>query len=134
MDDFESQLSQQKIRGVPSHWKKQILATAAQAAAQSSPEAQPGVAWSWRDLLWPCPQVWAGFAAAWLLVLFLNVAIKETSTASAMASQTAPARLDGYEERQRLMAEILGDTRKQTIQPSFVPRRRSELEAETVTV
>jgi hypothetical protein len=133
MDDFESQLSQQKIRGVPSHWKKQILATAAQAAAQSSPEAQPAVAWSWRDLLWPCPQVWAGFAAAWLLVLFLNVAVKETSTPNAMASRTIPAPLDGYEERQRLMAEILGDTRKQPI-PSFVPRRRSEVEPDAVTV
>ena|SRR5258707_8053758 len=122
MDDFESQLSSQKIRPIPTHWKGQILSMAAQSATPVPAQE----AWSWRDLLWPCPQVWAGFAAAWLLVLFLNVSITEKSAPATMAAQPAPAPVDGYAERQRLLAEILGDGRKQPIQPSFVPRRRSE--------
>src|SRR5205085_2421149 len=116
------QLSSQKIRPIPTHWKGQILS----AAARSTPSPLPQEAWTWRDLLWPCPQVWAGFAAAWLLVLFLNISITEKSTPTTMAARPTAAPVDGYAERQRLLAEILGDTRKPPIQPSFVPRRRSE--------
>jgi hypothetical protein len=122
MDDFESQLSSQKIRPIPTHWKGQILS----AASQSVTPAPAQEAWSWRDLLWPCPQVWAGFAAAWLLVLFLNVSITEKSAPATMAAQPPPAPVFVYPKAPRLLAEILGDGRKQPIQPSFVPRRRSE--------
>ena len=133
MNDFESQLQKQTLRPVPGHWKKQILdAAQREATSQQLAEKQ---SWSWRDLFWPCPQVWVGFAAAWLVVLLLNVSARDdTSSPASMAAKTAPERLDGYEDRQRLLAELLDDNRRTPTPPAFVPRRRSELLANTVAV
>jgi len=132
MNEFESQLKKQSIRQIPSHWRKQILAEAQRHAVSETASAKP-VSF-WRELLWPCPQVWAGFAAAWLLVLFLNLSV-EPSPAESMAAAKPPLEnVDGYAQRQRLLVELLGDGRPAATVPAFVPRRRSEALHETVTV
>ena len=130
MSDLESQLKRQTIRQIPSHWRKQILAEAQQHAVADKPMAVS----LWRELLWPCPQVWAGFAAAWLLVLFLNVSVEKLPAESMAAARPALENADGYSQRQSLLAEMLGDGRPSATVPAFVPRRRSEGLHETVAV
>jgi hypothetical protein len=44
-----------------SHWRGRILEA-----------ATPALVW-WRQWLWPCPRAWAGLAAAWVVILLLNV-------------------------------------------------------------
>jgi hypothetical protein len=60
--DFEKRLQEQPMREIPGHWRATILAV-----AQTPP------AW-WREWLWPCPRAWAGLAAAWVVILGLNLA------------------------------------------------------------
>jgi len=133
MNDFESQLQKQALRPVPSHWKKQMLDAARREAISQELARKP--AWSWHELFWPYPKVWAGFAAAWLVVLLLNVSSHgDSASASSMAAKTAPEKLDGYEDRQRLLAELLDDNRRTPTPPAFVPRRRSEAPIHSVAV
>ena len=63
--DFEEYLERQSVRPVPAHWRGEILRAA---------RAQPAVPAWWREWLWPCPKAWAGLAAAWGIILLLNVA------------------------------------------------------------
>src|SRR3954467_4744235 len=130
MSDLESQLKRQTIRQIPSHWRKQILAEAQRHAVADKPRSVP----LWRELLWPCPQVWAGFAAAWLLALFLNVSVEKFPSESMAAAKPALENADGYAQRQSLLVEMLGDGRASASVPAFVPRRRSEGLHERVTV
>lgn len=37
-------------------------------------QPQPPRTALWRDWLWPCPRVWAGLAAVWLVILLMNLA------------------------------------------------------------
>jgi len=120
MSDFESELQKQTVRPVPPHWKRQILSAAQHAAAR---EQSSG--WSWRALFWPCPQMWAGLAAAWLLVLVLNLASHPSDEPAEMALQARTVPMEGYSERQRLLAELLEEKQPNRPDP-FVPRRRSE--------
>src|SRR4051812_38897539 len=100
MNDFESQLQKQTLGPVPAHWRNQILDAAQRERTSQNLAREP--AWSWRDLFWLCPQVWIGFAAAWLVVLLLNVSARDDSSSPAsMAAKAAPEKLDGYEDRQR---------------------------------
>jgi len=76
--DFEERLRRQSIRPIPTEWRKEILR-----AARAQPAASP---W-WREWLWPCPQAWAGLAAAWGIILLLNVtALEEKSATGQVAS------------------------------------------------
>src|SRR4051812_43512366 len=124
-DDFESQLKKQRLDGIPSHWREQILTQARRQASLNLP-AEKHVSF-WRELLWPCPQVWAGFAAAWLLVLLLNISLDRPGTESMARSEPPLENREGYAQRQQLLVEILGDVRAVSTAPAFVPRRRSDL-------
>jgi hypothetical protein len=132
MNEFESQLQKQVVRQAPGHWRKQILDAARRNAELPQTAGKPS--WSWRDLLWPCPQAWAGLAAAWLLVLGFNLLTETTPAPSVVAQKAAPAGLDGYGERQRLLAELLDDNRGTPAPEIFVPRRRSEAPLTSVAV
>ena len=70
--DFEEFLRRQSIRPIPSEWRAEILR-----ASRAKPTSSP---W-WREWMWPCPQAWAGLAAAWGIILLLTfTAPEETST------------------------------------------------------
>jgi len=125
MNDFEAELMKQKPKGIPSHWRQQILA-AAEKEGTIGNVARDGSRWSWRNLFWPSPRIWAGLGAAWIAILFLNLN-SELSPPTVVESQVAnAAAADGLEERRRLMAELLGPVSEPAMTTPFVPRRRSE--------
>jgi hypothetical protein len=134
-DDFEKRLQRQSMRPVPREWRGEILDSARRAGAhQLSPINPQPTSW-WRELLWPCPQAWAGLAAAWLLILALNAATREPVQV-ATAQSTPPARevLMALKERRRLLAELAGPTVQAEPQKPLAPRPRSELSHRTVAV
>jgi len=64
----------------------------------------------WRELIWPCRKIWAGVAAAWLLILPINFQILDmTGSTRRGVGIDSPDIRAFVAERDRLMAE-LGET------------------------
>jgi hypothetical protein len=145
-DDFEKRLQRQDMRPIPREWRGGILDAASRAGdhqlstLRSKANAEDGstlnpqpTSW-WRELLWPCPQAWAGLAAAWVLILGLNAATREPVQV-ATAQSTPPARevLMALKERRRLLAELAGLSVQVEPQKPAAPRPRSQLSQRTFT-
>ncbi len=111
-DDFEAQLRRQSLRPIPVEWRDGILQK-----AQAASDARLS-SW-WRELLWPCPQAWAGVAAAWCLVLGLHLASRtpEGKTSGAIA-EPSPQMLMALREQRQMLAELIEPL------PTLPPRRR----------
>ncbi len=75
-DEFEKQLQRQPIRPVPAQWRREILAAA---KAQLETAARPGLRARLSAIFWPCPEAWAGLAAVWAMIFFLNAGMGERS-------------------------------------------------------
>ena len=72
-DDFEIQLGKTPVRPVPLDWRAKILDEARQTQSSRRDDSNtPAPSW-WRQLLWPCPQAWAGMAVAWVFVIGVEV-------------------------------------------------------------
>jgi hypothetical protein len=134
-DDFEKRLQRQSMRPIPHEWRGEILDAARRAGDHSVSRFNPQPTSWWRELLWPCPQAWAGLAAAWVLILALNAVTREPVQV-ATAQSTPPARelLMALKERRRLLAELAGSPAQVEPQKSLVPKPRSELAHRTVAV
>lgn len=92
-DDFEKQLQRQTFRNVPGEWRSEILQAARAAKETSHPSSLTShFASNWREWLWPSPQAWAGLAAAWMVILALNVTAP--SGPNAMAKRPAATSAD----------------------------------------
>ena len=73
---------------------------------------------------------WGGLAAAWLVIIALNTASRDTVTISSAPVQEAkrsPETLQALREQKRLFAELVGfGGNHDADTPRFVPRPRSE--------
>jgi hypothetical protein len=85
--DFEEYLRRQSIRPVPAEWREEILRAAM--APQERRPTKPAAAPWWREWLWPCPRAWAGLAAAWGIILLLNVTAPDDPSAPARAASVS---------------------------------------------
>jgi len=134
-DDFEKRLQRQSMRPVPREWRGEILDAARRAGDPQPTTHNPQPTSWWRELLWPCPQAWAGLAAAWVLILALNAATREPVQVDT-AQSTPPARevFMALKERRRLMAELAGLPMQVEQQKPRAPGPRSELSHRTVAV
>ena len=108
-DDFEKQLRRQPRRVLPTEWREEILQAS---QAQSPPRlstlnSQPRPCW--KALLWPCPQAWAGMAAAWVIILGLHLAAGQENHAAVQLTSIAasPEARAILTEQRRLYAELL---------------------------
>jgi hypothetical protein len=108
-DDFEAQLQRQPLRDLPAEWRTEILSVAQEAMAQ--PETvKPTVPTSWwRELLWPCPQAWAGLAAVWVVILGLNWLNNRPTDGQPLQArrELTPEERMAFIEQQRLLATLL---------------------------
>jgi hypothetical protein len=82
---------------------------------------------------------WAGLAAAWLIVIALNIASSDISAAPGAQAGNAPRRspetLQALREQRRLFAELVGSGAANDAEsPRFVPRPRSECVPQTAAV
>jgi hypothetical protein len=95
---------------------------------------EEGVSWfeSWREMFRIPRVAWAGFAAAWCVIIALNVASRETTAAqpAAQEAKRSPETLLALREQKRLFSELVGiaNEKLDAEAPRFVPRPRSELE------
>ncbi|MCD6049861.1 MAG: hypothetical protein K0Q55_1264 [Verrucomicrobia bacterium] len=108
-DDFESQLQRQPLRGLPAVWRAEILSAAQEAVAQAEPvKPLVPVSW-WRELLWPCPQAWAGLAAVWVVIFGLNWANNRPAEGQTLMArrELTPEERMAFIEQQRLLASLL---------------------------
>lgn len=126
-DEFEKNLSHQPLRKIPAEWREQILSVA-NAAAPTSPRPSSLAPRLLRELLWPCPQAWAGLAAAWIFILLMNFSFIEKSSPR-VANTPPPSKevlLALREQRRELERAIAGDEPAAEPPKRFVPRPRSE--------
>ncbi len=135
-DEFEQRLQRQPLRAIPAGWRREILgnAEAACPGALRHKQRAARVPW-WRELLWPCPQAWAGLAAVWVVILAFNLALREpahvTKTSNAVP---APQILIALREHRRLLAELVGSPTDLEPPKRFDARRRGEISNPTLTV
>jgi hypothetical protein len=108
-DDFEEQLQRQPIRPVPGEWRSEILSAAQRLADQETRITHPAPRMSWwRELLWPCPQAWAGLAAAWVIILAINsTSPGDATTIAKRPAPPAPETLLALREQRRLLTELI---------------------------
>jgi anti-sigma factor RsiW len=61
-------------------------------------------------LLWPHPKAWAGLAAAWLVILAVNLATRETAPAleARRVTPLSPDTLRLLKQQEQLLAELSG--------------------------
>jgi hypothetical protein len=104
------------MREIPGQWKAQIVAV-----------AQPQPAW-WREWLWPCPRAWAGLAAAWLVILGMNLAAgKNPSRPGTATLAFSRQELLELRQQQQMLAKLISPGEAaETEPPRQVPAPRSE--------
>jgi hypothetical protein len=69
--------------------------------------------WIWRELIPAYPRIWAGLAAAWVVIFALAFASRDTSPTIAKASPPpSPEMLVALQNQKRLLAEMLMDNAK----------------------
>jgi UDP-N-acetylglucosamine:LPS N-acetylglucosamine transferase len=119
-DDFETRLQRQPLRQIPGKWRDDILATARQAyPAEHATRTTHHVLASrsllstlnhqLSTLLWPHPTAWAGLAAAWIVILGVNLATRDAATLAARhAAPVAPQVFMAFQEQERLLSELIG--------------------------
>ena len=140
-DDFEQRLQRQPLRSIPSEWREEIL-VAADVNRRTQPVRELTFAATFRlrlrELLWPCPQAWAGLATVWLVILVLNLATGEraTTVATKQSPPPSPEMLMALREQQRLLAELIGskETPVADKSKSALPQPRSERRNEFMMV
>lgn len=128
--DFENKLRQHSIRPIPAEWRNEILRNASASVPVEETTASPSIPW-WRELLWPCPQAWAGLAVVWVVILGLNVVFARNDTMLAVARPPLTREsFEAFKEEQRLIAQLVDPTsvNHEVAEPpkESAPRPRSE--------
>jgi hypothetical protein len=130
-EQFESRLSRQPLRQVPSEWRAEIL-SAAERASRPVPRTSFLSIFNHQlsTIFWPHPKAWAGLAAVWVLILALNFSTRDTSPKMVEKSlPPSPEVIVELKKQQRLFAELMGsrETLDADRQKTFSPKPRSEL-------
>lgn len=115
-EDLEQKLSRQPLRTVPPEWRTEIL-SAARAAVPQPHASRPAprsvlstINHHLSTLLWPNQKAWAGLAAVWVVILFLNHASKDDSAPTLAKKSEAPSPeiIAELKKQQKLYAELTG--------------------------
>jgi hypothetical protein len=136
-EDFEQQLERQPLRAVPGDWRAGILQAARESSSpQPSTNNPQRIAW-WRQLFWPCPQAWAGLAAAWVVILTIGFLSAERSESVAKsAAPSSPQEIMVLKEQKQMLAKLMEPFDQPAGEPPkpYVPRPKSECRMESVVV
>jgi hypothetical protein len=136
-EDFEQQLERQPLRAVPGDWRAGILHAARESSsAQPSTTNRQTTSW-WRQLFWPCPQAWAGLAAAWVVILTIGfLSAERTESAAKTGTPASPQEIMVLREQKQMMAALMETFDQPAGEPPkpYVPRPKSEVRLESVMV
>ena len=96
-----------------------------------------GVIESCREFFRVPRTAWVGFAAAWLVIIALNIASSDAPqvnvTVASAPAKRSPEMLQALREQKRLLAELVGSlSAPEAEAPRFVPRPRSERQPQLV--
>ncbi len=131
-DDFERRLQSHPQQKLPASWRAEILTAAKVAAAHRLPTSAPVMS-RLSALLWPAPRAWAGLAAAWLVVLTLNLSSYEPAGPDS-ANRVVPVSAQSREmlrEQGELLAELVGPRSIAEAAKAPVSQPRSQRRQET---
>jgi hypothetical protein len=115
-DQFEQRLRNAPQRQIPPSWREEILHAAWSATPPRVPAQNDRLGWRARlclrlgALVWPHPAAWGGLAAAWLVVLGLNLSAHEPGS-HASARKLPPISGEMRKlllEQERLFVELAG--------------------------
>ncbi len=63
---------------------------------------------SWREWLWPCPRAWTALAAAWLVILGMNLAAGKSPFHPARATVSISRQeLIEWKQQQQMLAKLI---------------------------
>jgi hypothetical protein len=118
--DFEESLRRQSIRPIPGEWREEILRAARDGrdAARRRPvgAARLPCFW-WREWLWPCPRAWAGLAAAWGIILLLNVTAPEEPPVVGQLASASWQDLAFLRQETEMIAQLAGSEENRPAPP-----------------
>jgi anti-sigma factor RsiW len=82
----------------------------------------------WRELLWPCPQAWAGLTAVWVVVAAVNLATSGDAPKleAWRAEPPSPEMRQVLEQQRQLLAELGGEMQRVESSPRPALRPRSQ--------
>jgi len=63
----------------------------------------------WQELVWPCRRIWAGLAAAWILIFIINVSQRDGSQTVIAKSTPWAGVMMTFRDQQKLLDELLAD-------------------------
>ncbi len=84
----------------------------------------------WRELIFPCRQIWTGLAAAWVLIFVVNFAQRDNVSSVTGKPVRSGEMIMSLQAQQRWMNELFAD---RSLPPeadrprNFVPRPRTEI-------
>ncbi|MGI8966614.1 MAG: hypothetical protein ACR2H1_11070 [Limisphaerales bacterium] len=127
-DDFEKRLQQQTVRPIPREWRREILQQATGVSSYQLKTQNSKLKTFLSELLWPCPQAWAGLAAVWIVIFAISYDGQDHKTKTAKASPPSPEVILALKEQRRLYLELaeLHPTEKAESPKSATPGPRSE--------
>jgi hypothetical protein len=128
MIDLEKQLQEQPLRQVPAHWREDIIKHVGEIAPKAEP-VRPG--WRLADLFAPYSKAWGTLAAAWIVILLLNLSTMDNTP---MPKITGQPPVMALKQQQLLLAELLGPVDPPPDADHTKPQPRSEIRLETVMV
>ena len=88
----------------------------------------------WRELIWPARRVWAGFAAAWLMILLVNLG--DYDRGELVGAPAVPSSMEvqmARDEQNRMLSELLESTwidPAEAAEPAPPPRRNPQPRSE----
>jgi hypothetical protein len=140
-EPFERRLSRQPTREIPTHWRAEILSAAQAAGPQPStldprPSLLSTLIAQLLAILRPHPQAWAGLAAAWVLILTLQLASRDpTEVVARNTPPPSPELLMVLRQQKLLLAELVERPEPRAAeQPKALPLRpRSDRYHKTFT-
>lgn len=80
----------------------------------------------WVELVWSSRHIWAGLAAVWVLLLVVNLSLRDY-TEMPIAKAPTPAEMMTFQQQQELLAELIGQDEPSVAEPqkTYVPRPSS---------
>jgi hypothetical protein len=89
----------------------------------------------WFELIFPSRRIWAGLAAAWILILIANISLRNQQQATMAKASPTPEMILAFRQQEKLLSELIGQREAQPAEPPkiFTPRPSSRRQFEILS-